>query len=90
MLEDLDLTEIREENARELIKRLLDLVEKQASDLRNSQIEIQCLRDEVNRLKGEQGKPNIKGNIAKAPVTNRSSEKERHKSKQKKVWPVRV
>jgi len=30
--------------------------------LRDAQIENQRLRDEVNRLKGEQGKPKIKGN----------------------------
>jgi hypothetical protein len=29
------------------------------SDLRDAQAEIQRLRDENNRLKGEQGKPNI-------------------------------
>ena len=78
MFEDLDLDAIHEENARVLIKRLLNLVEKQAIDLRNAQIEIQRLRDEVNRLKGEQGKPNVKGNISKPPATNHSSEKERH------------
>jgi hypothetical protein len=52
MFEDLDLTEIHEENARELIKRLLNLVEQLNTDLRSSQAEVQRLRDEVNRLKG--------------------------------------
>ena len=40
--------------------------------------EIQRLRDENNRLKGEQGKPKIKAN---KPVPNESSEKERRESK---------
>jgi hypothetical protein len=82
MLEDLDLNLIQDENARELIVRLLNLVEKQAADLRDAQVEIQRLRDEVNRLKGEQGKPKIKGNKLKPVLSNHSSEKERHQSRQ--------
>jgi cell division protein FtsB len=53
MLEDLDLSAIHEENARELIQRLLNLVEQLAADLREAQAENQRLRDENNHLKGE-------------------------------------
>jgi hypothetical protein len=81
MFDNLDLNAIKEENARELIGRLLNLVEKLSADLRDTQVEIQHLRDEVNRLKGEQGKPKIKGNTPKPPSTNHSSENERHKSR---------
>ena len=81
MFEDLDLNSIHEENARELVQRLLNLVEQLSADLQNSQAENQRLRDEVNRLKGEQGKPNIKGNTPKPPEGDHSSEKERHKSR---------
>ena len=83
MLDKLDLDAIKDENARELIRQLLNLVEKLSADLRDAQVEKQRLRDEVNRLKGEQGKPRIKGNIPKAPSSNHSSEKERHKSRQR-------
>ena len=83
MFDDLDLNLIQEENARELIKRLLNLVEKLTADLRDAQIENQRLRDENNRLKGEQGKPKIKGNTPKTPPTDHSSEQERHKSRQR-------
>ena len=83
MYDDIDLSRIQDENSRELIMRLLNLVEKQAADLRDAQIEIQCLRDEVNRLKGEQGKPKIKGHTPKSPPTNHSSEKERRKPHQR-------
>lgn len=79
MLDDVNLSKIQDENARELIIRLLNLVEKQATDMRDAQNEIQRLRDEVNRLKGEQGKPKIKGNKPKSPPSNHSSEKERRK-----------
>jgi hypothetical protein len=83
MFEDLDLTSIQDKNARELIGRLLNLVEKLSADLRDAQAENQRLRDENNRLKGEQGKPKIKGNTPKAPVADHSSEKERHKTRQR-------
>jgi hypothetical protein len=59
MFEDLDLHAIQDDNARELIRRLLNLVEQLSADLRDAQAETQRLRDENNRLKGEQGKPAI-------------------------------
>lgn len=83
MLENLDLSQIQDENARELIGRLLNLVEKLSADLRDAQAEIQRLRDEVNRLKGEQGKPKIKGNTPKAGGGDHSSEKERRTPRQR-------
>ena len=83
MFDDLDLSRIPDENTRELIGRLLNLIEKQAADLGDAQAEIQRLRDEVNRLKGEQGKPKIKGNTPKPPAADHSSEKERKKARQR-------
>jgi hypothetical protein len=83
MLDKIDLNTIQDENARELIRQLLNLVEKLSADLRDAQVENQRLRDENNRLKGEQGKPKIKGNTPKLPPTNHSSENERHKSRQR-------
>ena len=81
MLEEIDLSNIRDENSRELIVRLMNLIEAVSSDLRDAQAEIQRLRDENNRLKGEQGKPKIKGNTPKPPRVDYSSEKERRKAK---------
>jgi hypothetical protein len=81
MLEKIDLSGIQEENARQLIVRLLNLIEDLSADLRDAQAETQRLRDENNRLKGEQGKPNIKANKPKPPQTDHSSEKERRKPK---------
>jgi hypothetical protein len=84
MLDTIDLSGIKEENARQLIERLLNLIEDLSADLRDAQAETQRLRDENNRLKGEQGKPHIKANKPKPPQSNHSSEKERHKPKQHK------
>lgn len=79
VLDDLDLNAISDENARQLIRRLLNLIEQLSADLREAQAENQRLRDENNRLKGEQGKPKIKANTPKPPPADHSSEKERHK-----------
>ena len=83
MLEDLDLFSIVDERARELVQRLLNLLEGLMADLRAAQAENQRLRDEINRLKGEQGVPAIKPNTPQAPPKYHSSEKER---RQPKSW----
>ncbi len=80
MLDDLDLASITDECTREVVARLLNLIETLASDLRNAQAEIQRLRDENNRLKGEQGKPSVKPGT-KPPAMDHSSEPERSQSK---------
>jgi hypothetical protein len=83
-LNPVDLSNIQDENARELIIRLMNLIETVSADLRDAQAENQRLRDEINRLKGEQGKPNIKGNKPKPPRSDYSSEQERRKPKPRK------
>ncbi|MDQ2997133.1 MAG: transposase [Chloroflexota bacterium] len=77
MLDDLDLTGIQDERARALIVRLLNLIEDLSADLHTAQEKIQRLRDENNRLKGDQGKPDIKPNTP-PPATDHSSERERY------------
>jgi hypothetical protein len=83
MFDNLDLNAIQDENARQLVRKLLNLIEQLSADLREAQVEIQRLRDEVNHLKGEQGKPNVKANTPKLPASDHSSEKERHKSRER-------
>ena len=83
MLEDLDLSSIADERARELVQRLLNVLEDVMADLRTAQAENQRLRDEINRLKGEQGAPAIKPNTPQPPPKHHSSAKER---RQPKTW----
>jgi Transposase IS66 family len=78
MLDDLDLNGIQDERARALIVRLLNLIEDLTADLRAAQEEIQHLRDENNRLKGQQGQPEIKPNTP-PPSPDHSSEHERRR-----------
>jgi hypothetical protein len=81
MLEDLDLHSIADEQARELVRQLLNLLEDVRADLRAAQAENQRLRDEINRLKGEQGMPTIKANTPQPPPKDHSSERERRTPK---------
>jgi len=82
MFENIDLSAILEEKTRELVKGLPNFIEQLSSSLREARAEIQRLRDEVNHLKGEQGKPNIKANVVEATKSH-SSERERHKSRER-------
>jgi hypothetical protein len=80
MLEDFDPNSIQDENARQAILRLFDLIEDLAAENRKLREENQRLRDENNRLKGEQGKPNIKpSKKALGSQADYSSERERYK-----------
>ena len=85
---NINLEEIADEKIREALLGLFNIIEDQAETIRRHQKEIQRLRDENNRLKGEQGKPDIKANNRKAGLNDFSSEKERKKredsSKRKK------
>jgi hypothetical protein len=86
MLEDLDLPSIVDEQARELVRRLLNVLEEVMADLRAAQAENQRLRDEINRLKGEQGRPKVQANTPQPPHTDHSSERERRTPK---TWSKR-
>jgi len=86
MLEDLDLHSIVDEQARELVRRLLNVLEDVMADLRAAQAANQRLRDEINRLKGEQGRPKVQSNTPQPPHTDHSSEQERRKPK---TWSKR-
>jgi hypothetical protein len=48
-----------------VVKKLLNLLERVAGDNASLEKELQELRDEINRLKGEQGKPAITANKKK-------------------------
>ena len=81
--EQLDLDQLQDvAQAKRAIVGLLNLVEDLQACVRQLQAENQRLRDEINHLKGEQGKPDIKPNRrgkAPGPGSNHSSEAERRK-----------
>jgi|GEM_PF-3459578 len=75
MLDDLQLDQITEPHAREVMRRMLNLVETLSAEVDRLKAEVQQLRDENNRLKGEQGRP--KGLQGRPPAQDLSSEAER-------------
>jgi hypothetical protein len=76
------LDSVTDKNIKALLVTLLNTNEELRKKVEEQSKEIQLLKDEINRLKGEQGKPKIKGRI-KCNDKIISSEKER---KQIKVW----
>ena len=59
MLDDLDLSGVMDPEARRILDLLRNVIEVQAGEIATLRAENQRLRDEVNRLKGEQGAPTI-------------------------------
>jgi hypothetical protein len=78
MLEGFDPSTIEDQGLRAIVVGLMNLVEKQQVIIAEQSAEIQRLRDEISRLKGEQGKPKIRANIKGQDL---SSEKQRRESK---------
>lgn len=73
---DIDLKSITNPTLRQAIRRLSNLVEDAALANTRLKAENQALRDEIARLKGEQGKPNIRGNN-RGDTSDDSSESQR-------------
>ncbi len=78
---NLSLDSIEDPKIKEAIRALFNLIEHQAQTIREQAEENQRLRDEINRLRGEQGKPNIKARNHNQD-SDISSEEERKRNKQ--------
>ena len=80
MLKDFDISAIIDlDSARDAIGKLLNLIEVLQQENQELKRLNQLLRDELRRLNGEQGKPDIKPSTKAAGKKNFSSEKERKK-----------
>jgi hypothetical protein len=77
MTDDFDPTTITDPTLRAVFQALMNQVETLHEQVRTQAAEIQRLRDENARLKGEQGKPDIKPSRPPEKQTDRSSEAER-------------
>ena len=81
---DFDPNQIQDlEGTQKALVLVLNLVEEVKQENVQLREIIQKQRDEINRLKGEQGKPDIKPGKKKGQQKNHSSEKER---RQPKKW----
>ncbi len=84
MVEHINPQEIKDlEGARQAIGHLLNLVEEMKAENQKLRTKIQDMRDEISRLKGEQGKPDVKAS-RKGKKADHSSEKERKEPKKRK------
>lgn len=77
MLDEAQLNRIHDPQLRQVVQQLANLLEQALTEIDTLRAENQRLHDEINRLKGEQGKPNIKPNKPTPPQANHSSEKQR-------------
>lgn len=84
ILETLDLSGIQDEKARQVMELLLNLVEEVTQENQDLRAANQQLCDEINRLKGEQGKPSFKSKPKAKTSTNYSSEAERRTRKKRR------
>jgi len=84
LLKDFDISAIIDlESARNFIRKLLNLIEAHQQEIQELKRLNQMLRDELRRLKGEQGKPDIKPSTKAAGKKNFSSEEERKRRKKR-------
>lgn len=80
MLEEEFLNQVQDPHIKQLLQQMAHLLEQALADNDALRAQVQSLRDENNRLKGEQGKPHVKPN--KPPPntsTDHSSEQQRRK-----------
>jgi hypothetical protein len=82
VLKDIDIAfDHVDEKIKETIFALLNIIETQAKAITDLRQQLQELKAEINRLKGEQGKPVIKPNTKNKEHKDISSEKERKQEK---------
>ena len=84
MLDQAQLNRINEPETRRIVQLLANHLEQALTDVDTLRAENQRLKDEINRLKAEQGKPDIKPNKKTDPgqdSTDHSSEEQRKKHK---------
>lgn len=83
LLTDLNPDTLPDEQVRPVLRAVLNLVETLLAEVTSQRETIQQLRDEINRLKGEQGQPDVKPSKRPPGATDYSSERER---RQPKAW----
>ena len=83
MLDEAQLNCIQDPQVRQAVQQLANLLEQSLTDNALLRAENQRLKDEINRLKGEQGKPFVKPNKPASAQNDHSSETKRQ---QPRLW----
>ena len=91
---NIDVEAIADPAVKDIVAKLLNVIELLAHENENLREENQKLRDENNRLKGEQGKPNIrkqtKKNQSHSSENERKNKKNKKKNKSKKKGLIKI
>ena len=87
---DQTTAELENSEGQSIVKKLLNIIELLASSNNAQEIELQHLRDEINRLKGEQGKPDIKANKKKDGDISSEAERKEAEANAKKDQQFRA
>jgi hypothetical protein len=80
----IDVQLIADPVVRHAMQVLLNMVERQAAEIRVLRDKNQRLRDEINRLKGEQGRPDVKPSTRGRDISSEKERKRREKQKRRK------
>jgi hypothetical protein len=83
MLDETQLNRIQDPDIKRVVQHLANLLEQALADIDTLRAENQRLKDEINRLKGEQGKPTIRPNKTASAQSDHSSEQAR---KRPQTW----
>ena len=81
-IDNFDPNSIVDEQLRDFVKELLNVLEAQQAEIKALRGENQQLRDEINRLKGEKGQPKFKASRQKSgDVSSESERRERRRQR---------
>jgi len=83
-LSDINPDLIQDEQIKAVVRFLLNIIESQQSEISELKELVQQLRDEINRLKGEQGKPKFKPKNNSKDISSEQHKKKRKKESEKK------
>ena len=85
---DQEIAQIENSATQAVVKKLLNIIERLCGENDALKTERQQLRDEINRLKGEQGDPDIKANKKKdADISSEAERKEAEAKKKRQREP---
>lgn len=84
MLDEAQLNRIQDPDTKQVVQQLANLLEQALTENHLLRAEVQRLKDEINRLKGEQGKPTIKPH--KPAVTAPNNHSSEAKRKRPTTW----
>jgi hypothetical protein len=86
MLDEVQLNRIQDPDIKRLVQQLAHLLEQALTQIDTLRAENQRLKDEINRLKGEQGKPTVKPNKPAASAQDNSDHSSEEQRKSRKPW----